>query len=323
MKKQLLLFVMLLLPMLIMAETVKIDKLYYYLDNYTQTAGVTYSGQPYNNAYTGHYGGAGLRDADIEIPSTITYNDIIYTVTAIGDYAFYDVESAILMSSISLPSTVTYIGKNAFARCTGLTSIEIPNSVTSIGYSSFYGCSGLTSVTIGNSVTSIGDYAFYDCNSLTSVTVENPVPVSNGGDSFSNRANATLYVPYGSKAAYEATEDWKKFKEIIEVMPMKCATPTITIVDGKVSFDCETPEVTFKWNYSFDSGNAENEGNNPILSGTNTCHISVYATRDGYVDSDVATADVEVYWGKKGDVNQDGVVTITDAVSVVNIIHGQ
>ena len=37
-------------------------------------------------------------------------------------------------------------------------------------------------------------------------------------------------------------------------------------------------------------------------------------------NSDVATADVELYIGKKGDVNADGVVDITDAVGVVNII---
>ena len=32
---------------------------------------------------------------------------------------------------------------------------------------------------------------------------------------FSNRANATLYVPYGSKAAYEAADYWNEFKEIV------------------------------------------------------------------------------------------------------------
>lgn len=36
---------------------------------------------------------------------------------------------------------------------------------------------------------------------------------------FSNRANATLYVPYGCKAAYETADYWKEFKEIVEAAP--------------------------------------------------------------------------------------------------------
>lgn len=33
---------------------------------------------------------------------------------------------------------------------------------------------------------------------------------------FTNRANATLYVPIGSKVAYEAANPWNEFKEIVE-----------------------------------------------------------------------------------------------------------
>lgn len=47
--------------------------------------------------------------------------------------------------------------------------------------------------------------------------------------------------------------------------------------------------------------------------------VSVYAQKDGYEKSDVVTADIDVR-GIQGDTNQDGKVTITDAVSVVNII---
>ena len=59
------------------------------------------------------------------------------------------------------------------------------------------------------SVTSIGD-AFYGCSNLTSVKVLNPSPISVGYYTFSNRANATLYVPMGSKSAYQAAENWKE-----------------------------------------------------------------------------------------------------------------
>ncbi|MCQ2096306.1 MAG: leucine-rich repeat domain-containing protein, partial [Bacteroidaceae bacterium] len=76
---------------------------------------------------------------------------------------------------IKFNGDVTYIGENAFYKCSGLTSVTIPNSVTSIAYCAFYDCSGLTSVTIPNSVTSIGGSAFEDCSGLTSVTIPNSV----------------------------------------------------------------------------------------------------------------------------------------------------
>ena len=47
--------------------------------------------------------------------------------------------------------------------------------------------------------------------------------------------------------------------------------------------------------------------------------ISVYATKDGYENSEKATSEIDPQ-GLKGDVNQDGVVSISDAVGVVNII---
>ena len=136
------------------------------------------------------------------------------SVTSIGNYAF---DGCWFLTSVNIPNSVTSIGNYVFFECARLTSVTIPNSVTNIGSYAFYRCSGLASVTIPNSVTNIGSYAFGDCSDLTSVTIKKETPLSINSNTFSNRTNATLYVPAGSKAAYQAADYWKEFKEIVEI----------------------------------------------------------------------------------------------------------
>ena len=104
----------------------------------------------------------------VTIPSQVTYSGTTYSVTSIGEDAFYN---CLRLTSVTIPNSVTEIGWYAFEYCSGLTSVTIPNSVTEIGKYAFDSCTGLTSVTIGNSVTSIGDQAFYGCESLEKVYI--------------------------------------------------------------------------------------------------------------------------------------------------------
>jgi hypothetical protein len=93
--------------------------------------------------------------------------------------------------------------------------VVIGNGVTSIGDYAFSFCSSLTSVVIPNNVTSIGNRAFYSCNNLKSITSLNPTPPATSYLPFSNY-DATLYVPFGAKAAYSEAEYWKEFTNIEE-----------------------------------------------------------------------------------------------------------
>jgi predicted MarR family transcription regulator len=145
---------------------------------------------------------------NISIPSSVSYEEKTYQVTAIGSSAF---ETCYSLNSVSIPSSVTSIGKNAFQYCSSLTSITIPGSVTSIGKNAFWSCENLTSVSIPNSVTSIGSYSFQYCDKLSTVKVEWEVPVSISSDVFSNNANMMLNVPLGTKEAYAAASYWQDF----------------------------------------------------------------------------------------------------------------
>ena len=149
--------------------------------------------------------------------SNLTSVTIGNSVTVIGQSAFYRCSG---LTSVTIGNSVTTIGIYTFGDCSGLTSVTIPNSVTILAGAAFYNCSSLTSVTIPYSVTSIGGDTFRSCSNLTSVKVERENPLTIRDNTFTNRANATLYVPIGSKSAYQAADYWKEFKEIVEYAPV-------------------------------------------------------------------------------------------------------
>ena len=194
----------------------EVDGIYYNITSSTEkTVEVTYDEDiyGYRNSYSGN----------IVIPEQVIYNSDTYSVTSIGDEAFYECYK---LASVTIPNSVTTIGDSAFDGCKNLTSVTIPNSVTSIGSLAFYGCSGLKSVyisdlsawckiefggwsanplyyahlylngklvtdlTIPDGVTEIKDYAFYGNSNLTSVTIPNSV-TSIGDYAFSDCTGLT------------------------------------------------------------------------------------------------------------------------------------
>ena len=148
------------------AETVKINGLYYSLGTTTATVVSDQSSDKsaYKNLTT------------VTIPASVPYNNYNYTVTTIGSDAF---ESCANLQSVTLPATITTISSDAFYSCTKLASVNLPEGITSIGSYAFNNCN-LTSVTIPSTVTSIGNKAFMS-NPLTTV-VWNPVNCSTGSD---------------------------------------------------------------------------------------------------------------------------------------------
>ena len=197
--------------------------------------GLIYNVTSSNTAEVGNQNGAAT--GTITIPSQVTNDSIVYSVTSIGVEAF---QSCSALTSVTIPDTVTSIGYAAFVNCPGLTSITIgnsvtsinayafsycigltsvtiPNSLTNIGFAAFNGCSGLTSVTIGNSVTNIGDYAFNGCSGLTSIicNVSAPITINSTVFGFVNQDACILEVPASAVTAYQAAAVWQNFATIV------------------------------------------------------------------------------------------------------------
>ena len=97
------------------------------------------------------------------------------------------------MHSMTVPNSVTSIGRYAFNDCSSLTSIEIPNSVTRIGYEAFYCYANLKEIHLRN---------------------EHPENIEITNYAFSDLTDCTLYVPIGTGYAYRHDERFNVFKEI-------------------------------------------------------------------------------------------------------------
>ena len=147
------------------------------------------------------------------------------SVTSIGKQALAYTH----LEAINIPSSITKLSESVFAHNIYLASVNIPNSVMSIGENAFYNCQALSSIVLPSSIKDIGAQAFHNCDGLTKITsfIEEPfsaIPVSESLgfplEVFGKKAyNATPYVPVGTKAKYEATDGWKEFKNIVEMTP--------------------------------------------------------------------------------------------------------
>lgn len=141
----------------------------------------------------------------VDIPASVEYDGVTYTVVGIAPSALYNEG----VSSVSIPSTVTYIGNSAFRGCSqlseivipdgvvsigqyafsasGLVSVDIPDSVTTLDRGAFERCSRLTEISIGSGITELPLDVFASCYSLTSVTIPGTVETVDG--SFHDSSN--------------------------------------------------------------------------------------------------------------------------------------
>ncbi len=143
--------------------------------DYTDDNGVTWT-VSYNNYYYGgayHYyytitAAANYGD-EVVIPETV-YEDVsgtptARTIEAIGTEVF---KNNLILTTVTLPATMKYIGDYAFYGCTGLTAVNNMDGVEYIYYNAFLNCTSLASVDL-SSCQRIEYNAFSNCSALTSI----------------------------------------------------------------------------------------------------------------------------------------------------------
>ena len=191
--------------------------------------GVIYS---YNKAdQTATVVGGDLSDSrKVTILGSIIIDGVDYVVKTISAGAFrnnYYVDSLIVSSGIET------IENFAFNECYNIKYVELPSTLTTIGEYAFSYCGSIQNLILPSSLTTIGDFAFCG-NNLKTVTSRIQSPLEINQSVFCSRyesywdeteqkrvetytnPQATLYVPIGTKSAYEAIEGWSVFPEIVE-----------------------------------------------------------------------------------------------------------
>lgn len=175
----------------------------------------------------------------------------------------------------------------------------------------FYGNGGFDGINYDNiSTIGIGQYVtgvyitnvnLWDSLKTLYCLSNNPPAVSFGTKTY---ANAKLYVPTGTKERYLAANGWNNFFQIEELDidkmwhgegepnaenddKQKCEKPTISYKNGKLTFNCDTEGAVC--HYSITDDDIKAESSNEVQLGV-TYHISVYATKEGFENSETATA---------------------------------
>ncbi|MBP5560353.1 MAG: leucine-rich repeat protein [Muribaculaceae bacterium] len=149
------------------------------------------------------------------------------------------------LTSVTIPNTVTEIGRQAFYNCTGLTSVTIPAAVTVFGNYAFSGCTGLT--TVNWNATNCGDNGTYpsprfeDCTSLKTFNIGSSVKRIPSGLCESIKSLTSVTIP--SSVTEIGQQAFSNCTGLTKV-----TIPASVTTFGSFAFEKCTALTTVNWN---------------------------------------------------------------------------
>lgn len=212
--------------MAVQAYDFEVDGIYYnVLSLDDMTCEVTYK-EERGGDYSFPYAGI------IHVPETVTYSGRTFTVTAIGEYAFYSCENLV---EVTLPGTIISIGAYAFYDCTGLAEIMLPTNVTTIEEATFARCTSLSKVTLSPTTVTIEDSSFENCASLAEINISSTHITNIGQYAFENCTNL-VEMTLPSTITNIGISAFASCTNLIEIY----LPPTITDIGDRAFAGCES-----------------------------------------------------------------------------------
>ena len=223
-------------------------------------------------------------------------------------------------STFCIPEGVENVFASAFYYCNNIKNFEYPSTLKSFGYQAlawlaldkfrflpyveysilgYYSSINVVEIEDGFSTFDASALGRGSSGSETEIDVSSvivhsqpPPTIPDMWHSFGSKVlKGSLYVPKGTYSAYYIAYGWGDFSHIYEIeddgSDKKCAKPTISYSNGKLTFKCETDGVTYKSTVT-DSDISSYSSDEVQLCVT--YYINVYATKQGYDNSDVANA---------------------------------
>lgn len=181
---------------------------------------------------------------DIEIPSVVKNEGISYNVIGLGGGALVRAEN---VTSLKLNEGLEYTSSHSMRWCYGLHEIVIPNTVKVLGEAAMTDCHNVKTVVLGSELERLKYLAFWAVSHrLETIVSLNPVPAicdSPNSTFESLPEDVTLYVPLGSKSAYETAPGWDYFAGHIVEMDMSPATVKVKDCSREYGDDNPTFEI--------------------------------------------------------------------------------